>query len=320
MRKRSLGYRLALITAILLSACGSKNPMAKIERVRDALATEDEGRIKDATGGLAACPEMPPVALAPGQPSPRDAGCLSAIANALGSKSGFHASPPDQVSDATVAAVIVRDGRGDFIAHADVWLGSMKAAKGAGADALRLAVAKKMAEAAPMVGRDIQTEADAVATLKAIAGAIPGACPTYWMIGKGDDPKSLAAEHSSEHSACVHKDLSRRDGVGGSYGEGIFRALEGSLALWREAERALRIGAKITSDGSRAVVEKKLAVIEAATQKNATKKIASATPAAVIGQIGALHADAGIVLWKDAGAGDGGAPEAGSPMLKRPLP
>lgn len=305
------------LLAIALGFTACKGPMAKIDALRDGLASDDPARVKAATEGFPPCADMPPVALASGAPSPRDKGCLSDIANALGSKKGFVPLPPDHAANATAALVLVRDGRGDWIAHSDIWLGAAKAAKGAGADALRLAIARRMAEAAPLVGRTIDTDADARAAMKAVAGAIPGACPTYWLLGAGADPKSLAPELSAEHSACVQKDLSRREGLGASYGEGVFRALEGSLALWRESERALRRGAAVSAPNVKDVVEKKLAIIEDATKKNDTKKLADTTSRAAVEMMGEVHADAGVVLWKDAGA-EAGAPKP--PPLKRPLP
>jgi hypothetical protein len=283
--------------------------MAKIEAVRDSLEKDDTSAITSAVAGYPACADGPPVALLPNQPSPRDTGCFAEIANALGSKKGFSPKPPDHAAATTVAIVLLRDGRGDWVAHSEDWLGSVKAGKGSGPDALRLAIARKMAEAAPRVGRPIEEEKDAREAMKAVAGAIPGACPTYWLLGTGTDPAKLAAEVSAEHSACVHKDLGRREGPGSSYGSGTFRALEGSLALWRETERALRLGLGNAGPGAKATIESKLKIIEPATQAIATKKVASATPATAVAFLGDVHADAGVVLWKDAGA-DGG-PDAG---------
>lgn len=288
--------------------------MAKIDALRDGLAADDTSRITSATRGYPTCPEAKPVAVAPGQPGPRDAGCLSEIANALGSKLGFRAPPVDQAAAATAALVLVRDGRGDWLAHADVWLGAIKTNKGAGPDALRLATARKMAEAAPLVGRDILEDEDAVATLAAISSAIPGACPTYQLVGAGADPATLPAELTPEHAACVHKDLSRREGKGPSYGEGIFRALEGALALYREAERALRLGLESADPATKETLASKLAVIEAATRKTTTKKLDANLAKETVIMLGDLHADAGIVLFrlKDAGA-EAGAQDAGAP-------
>src|SRR5947199_3230297 len=81
---RRLGPALALTTVTLL-AC--KSPMAKIEKVRDALAEGDAQAITSATEDLPQCTEMP---VRP------DAGCLAALATALGSKTGFRVNPADQ--------------------------------------------------------------------------------------------------------------------------------------------------------------------------------------------------------------------------------
>lgn len=312
---------LTLLTLPILSigtACGNKGAMAKIDNVRDGLVADDAGKIKEATSGYPTCPEVPPAAVPAGQPGPRDKGCLSEIANALGSKVGFRAPPVDQAAAATAALVLVRDGRGDWFVHADNWLAAIKTNKGGGQDALRLAIARKMAEAAPRVGRAIEDDKTAADTLAAIASAIPGACPTYQLIGAGTEPSKIPAELTADHAACVQKDLTRREGMGASYGEGTFRALEGALALWRETERALRLGLAAAEPAAKSTLEKKLAIIEPATQKIATKKVESATQKATVIALGDMHADAGVVLFKprDAGA-DGSTPSADAGAAQR---
>jgi len=314
---RTLGSVLtpALVLSIAAAVSGCKGPMAKIEALRDALVTDDPAPIRDATAGYPSCGDEPPVVVAPNKPGPRDEGCLADIANALGSKQGFVSKPADHAAAATAALVITRDGRGDWLAHSDAWLADVKNGKGTGHDALRLAIARKMAEAAPVIGRKIDDEATASAAMKAVVGAVPGACPTYWLLGSGADPKTIPLELTADHAACVHKDLARREGPGASYGEGHLRAVEGALAVWREAERALRLGLPLAAPGPKAVLTKKLAVIEAATQKIETKKLPMA-PMAVLGLMGELHAEAGVVIMKpvDGGADGGGAAvDAGAP-------
>ncbi len=299
---------LLVLSAGLLAAC--KGPMAKIEAVRDALEKDDAASFKSAVEGYPACVDAPPVALMPTQPAPRDTACFADIANALGSKKGFSIAPPDQAAATTVAIVLLRDGRGDWVSHADNWLSALKVGRGSGHDALRLAVARKMAEAAPLVGRQLDAEPDALAAMKAIASAIPGACPTYWLLGSGTANASLPPEHSAEHAACVHKDLQRREGPGGSYSEGTPRAMEGALALWREAERALRVGLPKAAPAAKATLEGKLKTIEAATQAIKTTKLAMTVPSTTTEMLGDLHADAGVVFFPDAGAKkDAGAPK-----------
>ena len=296
--------------AMAVSAVGCKGPMAKIDAVRESLEKDDAAAITSATEGYPACADGPPVALLAGQPSPRDTGCFAEIANALGSKKGFSDRPPDHAATTTVAIVLLRDGRGDWVAHVDEWLGSIKTGKGSGPDTLRLAVARKMAEAAPRIGKKLEEEKDALDAMKAVAGAVPGACPTYWLLGAGTDASKLAAEHSADHAACVHKDLARREGPGSSYGSGTFRALEGSLALWRETERALRLGLANAGPAAKSMLESKLKVIEPATQAISSKRIASASPPEAVLMLADVHADAGVPLLKakDAGAEGGAAP------------
>lgn len=317
-RERALivaGLALGALALGGCSGCGDKsapvdkNPVGTMEALRDALQSDDPDAWKKPVGTRPPCADAEPVALAPGQTSARDTGCFAAIATTLGSKRGFSSSPPDQASATTVAIVLLRDGRGDWVSNADAWLGSMKGGKGPGPDALRLAVAARMVAGANAVGARIDDDAAAIAALRAVAGALPGACPTYHLVGAGRDTSKLPAELSPDHAACVQHDLARREGPGARYGFGVFRALEGALALWRESERALRMGLTVSSPETRAALEKRLAIIEPATQKIATRKLAGTTSAAVTETLGDIHADAGYVLWQDAGA-DGGAADA----------
>lgn len=292
----------AVATCFSLAGC-KRTP--KIDGLRDALAQDDPAAARSATEGLAACAELPPVALAPGEPSPRDKLCLSEIANALGSQKGYVVTPPDQAAAATVAVVIARDKRGDWIAHAGVWLAAIKIGTGVGIDALRLAVATAMAEGAPLVSKKLESDADQRATMKMIAASIPGACPTYWMLGTGADPKTLTAPLSAEHSSCVHGDLAGPSGPGPSFGSGVPRALEGSIALWRETAGSLRRGLDRVAAPVRPALEKKLAIIESATAAIVAPKIANAPPSSAMTYLSDLHADAGIFI--DAGESDAAA-------------
>jgi hypothetical protein len=314
MRKLDVALVASLCVLGALGMSGCKGPMAKIEALRDALVTDDPAPIREATSGYPSCPDGPPVVVLPGKPGPNDTGCLTEIANALGSKQGFVTNPPDHAAASTAALIITRDGRGDWFANSEMWLVDVKNGKGTGHDALRLAIARKMAEGASAVGRKIDDNASASAAMKAVVAAIPGACPTYWLLGSAVDPAKIPVDLSADHAACVQRDLARREGPGVSYGEGHLRAAEGALALWRETERALRLGLALAAPGPKAVLEHKLAVIETATRKIETKKLPS-TPAAVLGYMGDLHAEAGVALFKrwDAGADGATVTDAGAP-------
>lgn len=301
---------LALVTlTTLAAAAGCKGPMAKIEAERDALVVDDDAKIKDATAGFPDCTEQPPVALkATDLKGPYDDGCFAQIANAFGSKKGFSSHPPDHASAATVGLVLLRDGRGDRVAHANWWFDAMKNGQGIGQDILRLAMAKKMADAAPLVGRTftLADGAAAKAALKAIAAAIPGACPTYYLVAT--DTPNVPPEQAPDHSACVYQDLARRDGPGGTYGEGLFRALQGAVSLYREAERTLRMGMGNADAGPKATIEKKLATIEAADKKIVLPEQQFRSNAAMFGM---FHEDAGIPM---PGTEDAAAPHGPIPI------
>ena len=300
--------RIAFLGIVVLFGCDG--PLAKIDAIRDGLAKNDAQAIGKATGSLPKCTDLAPYVLAPKDPSPRDAGCFGDIANALGSKKGFSTQPLDQASAAAAAAVIVRDGRGDLFAQPDIWLTALKTSQGAGFDALRLAIAKKMVEAAPVVGRKIEEEKDARAAMKGVAAAIPGACPTYRLLGTDTENADVAL--TPDHSACVQHDLQRREGPGGLYGVGVFRALEGSLSLWRETERALRLGRDRAAPSTKGALDTMLKTIEETSQKIQTKKLDSTEESQTMNYLGDVHGDAGVQLFRrrDGGADDASAPRA----------
>jgi hypothetical protein len=275
-----------ILASFFAVVCSCKGPMAKIEAVRDGLAADDVSQVKSATDDFPACQE--PFTVLP------EKGCFPDIAAAFGSKTGFNAKTPDQASAAVAALVLVRERRGDWFSNADVWLGAIRTGKGAGIDALRLAVARQMASAAPDVGVAIDDEKQTLPLLKAIGTAIPGACATYTALASGIEEKSLPPEMMPDHSPCVQKDLARKDGPGGTYGHGPFRAAEGATALWREAAAALREGLASMGGQPRQTVEGKLTPIDTATAKIALKKITRED--GWIKDITDLHGDAGVPL------------------------
>ncbi len=296
---------LAAIASV--SGCGEKKSpsLARIDKLKDALASQDGSKIAEATAGLPACPK-----------TGDQAECLNKIATELGSKKGFVRDPADQAACAAVAVVLVRDKRGSAVADSATWAVQLKSGKGAGVGALRLAVARTMAQAAPQVGRSFDDEKDVPVLLRAVAESVPGACDTYALLGEGADPKKLPPETSAEHSACVHKHLSLRGGAGPSYGDGVLRAGEGAAALWKETERDLRLGVASMSGPAKDATLASLKEIEGATLKLALKKVENATtPTQVVNTLLEVHEDAGIHIAPR----DGGAPEAGCAPLKKRL-
>lgn len=233
--------------------------------------------------------------------------CKAALANALGSTRGFVRTPPDHAACATVAVLVARDHQGPEAGDADLWLNQMKSGRGAGPDALRLAVSVSLASRASTLGDSVTTEAQARALMAQIAQTIPGACVTYARLGSGEAASALPAEQSPEHSSCVHHDLTRREGPGAASGSGVFRAAEGAAALLRETERALRMGLATMTGARKAAVEQRLKFIEEATKKlTLARQDTPGTAATTTQLLLEAHADAGVPL----GPQDAGAPRA----------
>ena len=284
--------------------------MSKIEAVREG-AAGDAARLEAATRSLPAC--KPPE---PGKTV--DDGCLAGLATALGSRIGFRMAPADQAGAATVAVLLARDKMGYGVPRAEVWQDLIKSGKGTGVDALRVAIARGMARAAPTIGRKTEDEKVALSMMLEIARVIPGACSTYFLLGSGKDNGALPPELRAEHSPCVHKHLSLRDGPGARYGEGTWRAAEGAMALWRETERALRQGLPGAQASARDDISADLRIIEDATQKHGLKKLQATVAADVMQRLAEAHGEAGVPLSPiDAGKSDGGLPSEGGGALPR---
>jgi hypothetical protein len=300
VRTRKEALTTSLAVALLVGGCGGK--MSKINKLEESSRSGIDA-LAEASRDLPSCGAVD------AEKGP-DAACLANLANALGSKSGFHAQPADQASSAAAAVLVARDGLGYAVPRWDAWLDLLKNGKGPGVDALRMAVASGMAKEAPIVGQKTEDEAVAKTMMRRVAARIPGACPTYELLGAGKDNAKLAPELRSEHSTCVQKHLSLRDGPGGRYGSGTFRAAEGAMALWRETERTLRQGLEHASPEARDRITKDLAVIEPATQRIGLRREMSTVASDVLLRLGEAHAEAGVPIVRDAGAPKDGSADA----------
>jgi hypothetical protein len=110
----------------------------------------------------------------------------------------------------------------------------------------------------------------------------------------------------------VQKDLERKDGPGGTYGRGTFRATEAAVALWKDAARALHEGLAVMGGTARSTVETKLKDIDLATSKIQLKKVPREDDwlkgmAEAHGDAGAPYTDASA---KDASRAQGVVPSA----------
>jgi hypothetical protein len=267
------------LVVVMLVVAGCRSKMGTL---RDALVDDDVARASAAVDA----------------PRCEAAECLDGLARAFGSKNGFDVRQPDQGSAAAVALVLVREKRGDVVPDADRWISAMTLARGEGADALRLAVAHGMAELAPRVGKRIDDEKEALGVVHDVALAIPGACETYVLMAS-EALEAMPPEKHPDHAPCVQRDLERKDGPGAASGFGVWRAMAGVVALWKDEARALRTGLDYSDSKARAAIDAKLAVIDAATAKIDVKRVAGG--GAWSGGLEKEHAAAGAVPVVDAG-------------------
>jgi hypothetical protein len=235
---------------VILLALGAMGCRSKVATLRDALLDDD---------GASAIHVVDAPACA-------DTGCLDPIARKLGARHGFDSNDPDQASAAAVALVLARDRRGDLVPDADRWVAALTQARGYGADALRLAVARGMADMAPRLGKPMTDETEVAKLVHDLSGVLPGACPTYAMMG-GTAVEKLPAGKRPDTALCVQRDLERMDGPGARFGlgAGVWRAAAAVVALWKDDARALRGGLDAADEVVRPALEKKLAVIEGAS-------------------------------------------------------
>lgn len=279
--------RLLPLVLLLVASC-KEDPAAKMNAVREALL-EDAPAFD---GELATCSGK----------SATNA-CLGELATAVGSKSGFNATKPDQASATALAILLVRDKHGEWVSAPDGWLGVMRKGRGPGADALRLAVTLRLAKTLPAYAKTL-TDADALAFLRDVGSALPGSCSTYAALGAGTDDKALPIEEMSDHSACVQKDLGREGGPGGTYGHGIWRAAAGLLAFVRETVHVVKDGLGTMGGKYKDSVNARLGVVDAALATVVLVKLEDPPPAGMdmVGE----HLEAGALpAAKDAGADTG---------------
>ena len=229
--------------------------------------------------------------------------CLGDLATAVGSKSGYNATKPDQSAATAVAILLARDKHGDWVTVPDGWLQVMRKGRGPGSDALRLAVALRLSKTLPTYAKTL-VDADAVGFLRDVGSALPGSCSTYAALGAGTDDKALPIEEMSDHSACVQKDLGREGGPGGTYGHGVWRSAAGLLAFVRETTHALKDGLGPMGGKYKDSVNARLGVVDAALATVVLVKLEDPPPAGMdmVGE----HLEAGALpAAKDAGADTG---------------
>lgn len=198
--------------------------------------------------------------------------CLEDGAKFFAPDAKFDEANPDQASAAAVA-LLVLDGHASWVGEPAAWLASAKLGKGAGGDALRLALGRRLTDSIPSLGHKLDADADARKLLAAVAAGVPGACSTYGELGAGADPDAMTPESSPDHSSCVQKDLMRGDGPGGAYGFGLWRAAAAGLAVLKEAVRALDLGAALMTGSKQATLTGWVAKLKPAVDAIELKKV-----------------------------------------------
>jgi hypothetical protein len=296
MRNRLLA---ALAVSAFVAVACKKEPFQRMTEMRDELAKGHDAK--------ALMEDVPPCA------PEQEPACQNTVATFFGSKDGFNGKTPDQASAATCATFLLRDHRGDLAAPAEPWLSVLRAGSGVGADTLRLAVAARMTEVGPRLAQTWTDDPKLKELLRDVVSAVPGACRTYALVGAGVPDDKLPAEHHWRTSACLFKDLARRDGPGSQYaGDALPRSAHGAIAVYRDVVRALRAGQKTASAPVQEALEKSLPEIERNVEL-IKLKLPNPEPDRIKQYLGDVHAQAGIELWKadagaEAGAGDGGVP------------
>ena len=242
--------RAAATSLLLVVAC-----KGKLEKARDAIAAGEPETSAPRCADRASVP-----------------GCLDDGAKYFSGGTGFDGKSPDQAS-ATAVALLVTDGHASWVDEPSAWSAVMKNGKGLGGDALRLAVAKGLADSAPLLAHELTTDEDARKLFASVSASVPGACSTYGSLASGDDPEKMDPAASPDHSACVQKDLTRVDGPGGAYGYGIWRAASAALALWKDTLRAIEGGEGLMGGASKTALDASLAILDDDTPKMTVKPV-----------------------------------------------
>jgi hypothetical protein len=284
-----------LASAATLALACSKDLMPKVHALQNELLHDAPATFAD----LPAC-------TADDEPS-----CLNAMTAALGSQTGYNAKAPDQATCAAAAVFLLRDKRGELAGDSDVWLNTLRSGTGDGVDTLRLAVATRMAEVAPRLATTWEAGPKLTTLLTEVTSAVPGACRPYAMLARGMKETEMPMLDHWHTSACVHKDMTRRDGPGADYSpDALSRTSAGAIALYQDTVRALRFGLKNANEPTRKFVEKKLESVEQQAQL-IKLKLPQQERNRIHDYLGAVHGEVGIELYKQ----DGGAAllEAGVP-------
>jgi hypothetical protein len=236
-----------------------------------------------------------------------DESCANELARAFGGAT-FNAKAPDQASAGAMAIMLSRNRTGALGDDPEPWLRVLRTGKGTGPDALRLATSAQLTAIMPGIAKPWPNTPEALrAFVKEVTSAVPGVCSTYVLVSSGKADAELPALLHWRTSACLHKDVTRRDGPGAGYApDGTHRTAAGARAVLHETVRALRAGSALARVHVRTRIEQELLMLEQRIEE-IKLDLPKAEEDATREYLGKVHGDVGIELWKRDGGADAAA-------------
>ena len=244
---------------MMIATCGCSRART-VTSLRDALVSGDSARLVSAVEGA-------PTRARP-RAGARRTSVLGKMADWFGAKQGFLAREPDQAAARWLRSRS-RATDGASGPRTRNMVPGAAAGEGPGGDALRLAMTARMAKDAPALAHALDAEADARALMSAVSASVPGACETYALLGAGNEDRRAASRRCARITRRACRDLERVTGPNehGRYGFGVWRGAAGALALWMDAAVSLRGVIPKSDPAVAAVLNARLAVIDAAMAK-----------------------------------------------------
>ncbi len=202
--------------------------MARIDALLDALVRDEDPRKSPTLNGAPDCAT-----------ATDKRACLDEVSRFFGSDAAITPHHPVQ---ADLAAIAFASVEAPVFEDAGPFLDVIGGGRGAGNDAFRLQMAKRLRTALRATPPISKTEPEMRAYMKRVADFLPGACKTYAELGAGASLASLGPAEHPDTAPCVEGDLRRPLGPGPTFGKGVHRAATASDVLMRGLANALRNG------------------------------------------------------------------------------
>lgn len=242
----------------LAFACMCHPTRGSLERTRDALVRGDLSAVAEEVDETKECdePRITDLRTLKLLPRARAPMCLAALASKLGGDGGFSAQ--DDASLGALGIWMLHAHHGEWVRDGDRWLAAMAGGIGPGADTLRLATATRMASEALSLRKAAHDKGADGAVPGAVARAIPGACEAY--VARPDDTLD-----GIPATPCVALDINRSKRNGESTrGVGVSPTVQGAMAVWIAASRALDLGQDRMTGAARIALGQRMAIVRVA--------------------------------------------------------